>query len=243
MNTYCGKVLRTSSPRIQNYADSDGQTGTGGNFRHSHAATRHIHMTKVITQQHKLRDSRKVKSNRFNVQFRLQYGSLTRGHKPAGDGHNFLFFHMRPANQQPTITGVELSHRNVGRPWFTKTRVIRCQPSVLVHNARFDYECYTNHKGSNQTCASNINPLRIYSTLIFPIRTGYALQPRQSEDRYQHMWRCGRFPCVQVFKKHYFTYYTYFPGFVHTIHNATRFLLLPIHSWVPSFFASLCAIY
>jgi len=37
MHTLCGTVLRTSSPRIRNYADSDGGIGTGGNFQLSHA--------------------------------------------------------------------------------------------------------------------------------------------------------------------------------------------------------------
>jgi len=50
MNTLRGTMLRTSSPRIRNYADSDGQTGTGGNFRLSHAAPRHIPTAQVITQ-------------------------------------------------------------------------------------------------------------------------------------------------------------------------------------------------
>jgi len=42
VNTLRGTVLRTSSPRIRNYADTDGETGTGGNFRVSHAAPRQI---------------------------------------------------------------------------------------------------------------------------------------------------------------------------------------------------------
>jgi hypothetical protein len=90
------------------------------------------------------------------VQFRLQYGSPTRGHKPAGDGHNFLFFHLRAANQQPIIMGVELYHKIVVRPWFTETRVNGYLPFVLVHNARFHFKCYTNDKGNNTTCENNI---------------------------------------------------------------------------------------
>jgi len=43
-------VLRTSSPRIRNYTDSDGKTGTGGNFQPSHAAPNHICMAQVIIQ-------------------------------------------------------------------------------------------------------------------------------------------------------------------------------------------------
>jgi len=76
-----------------------------------------------------------VPSDWFNVQFRLRHGSTTHGHKQAGDARHFIFFHVRPANQQPTITGVELCHKNVGSPWFTVTRVIRYQPLELVHNA------------------------------------------------------------------------------------------------------------
>jgi len=40
--------------RIWNYADSDGETGTGGNFQLSHAAPWYILTAQVITQPHKL---------------------------------------------------------------------------------------------------------------------------------------------------------------------------------------------
>jgi hypothetical protein len=118
MNTQCGTVLRTGSPRILNYAVSDEENGTGGNFLLSHAMPWHIRMAQDITQQ-KLHDSRNVSSDQFNVQFRLQYG-----HKPGDDAHHFIFFHVRPANQQCTKTGVDLCHKNVGRPCFTETSVI-----------------------------------------------------------------------------------------------------------------------
>ena len=88
--------------------------------------------------------------------FRSWHGSPTCRNKPAGDAHHFIFFHMRPPNQQPTITGVNLRHKNAGRRWFSETRVIRYQPFVLAHNAPFHSECYTNDKGSNITCENNI---------------------------------------------------------------------------------------
>ena len=135
MNTLHGTVLRKSSPRILNYADRDGETGTGGNFLLSLAAPRHICTAQVITQQQKLHDSCNVPSDQFNVQFCLRHGSATHRHKSAGDAHRFLFFHVRHMNQQPTITGVDLSNKTVGCPWFTVTRVIRYQLFVLVHNA------------------------------------------------------------------------------------------------------------
>jgi len=135
MNTLHSTVLGTSSPGIRNYTDSDGEPGTGGNFRLSHATPRHIHTAQVVTQQQELHDSCNISSDRFNVQFRLWHGSPNRRHKPAGNAHHFLFFHVRPANQQPTITGVDLCHKNVGHPRFTQTRVIRYQPFVSVHNA------------------------------------------------------------------------------------------------------------
>jgi hypothetical protein len=87
-------VLRTSSPRIWNYAYSDGETGTGGNFLPSpHSVTWHIRTAQVVTQQ-KLRDSCYVPSDWFNVRFHLQHGSPTCGHKPVGDAHHFTFFHV-----------------------------------------------------------------------------------------------------------------------------------------------------
>jgi hypothetical protein len=82
-------------------------------------------------------------------------------HKPAGDAHHFLFFHVPPTNQQPTIKGVYLRHKNVGRPWFTETRVTRYQPFVSVRNARLHSECYTNVNGSNQKCEHIIPPNNI----------------------------------------------------------------------------------
>jgi hypothetical protein len=50
MNTLRGTVLRTISPRIWNYTDSDGETETGRNFRLPHATPQHIHVAHVITQ-------------------------------------------------------------------------------------------------------------------------------------------------------------------------------------------------
>jgi len=64
-------VLSASSSIIWNYADSDGDIGTGGNFRLSRATPRHIRMAQVITQQQKLHDSCNIPSDRFNMQFRL----------------------------------------------------------------------------------------------------------------------------------------------------------------------------
>jgi len=49
MHTLCGTVLRTSSRRIRNYADSDGETATGGNFLLSYGAPRNIRTVQVIT--------------------------------------------------------------------------------------------------------------------------------------------------------------------------------------------------
>jgi len=158
MNTLHGTVLRTSSPRIWDYANIHGETGIGGNFQLSHAMPCHICMVHIITQEQKLHDSCNVPSDQFNVQYRLRYGPPTRRHKSAGDAHHFIFFHVQPANQQPTITGVDLCHKNGGRPSFTETRVIRYQPFMLVQNALFHSECYTNDKGSNQTCENNIIP-------------------------------------------------------------------------------------
>jgi hypothetical protein len=148
-------VLRTSSPRIRNYADSDGETG---NFGLSHAAPWHICAAQVITQQQKLHDSCNVPSDWFNVQFHLRHRSPTCEHKPPSDTHHFIFFHVRPTNQQPTITGVDLCHKNVGCPWFTETCVIQNQPFVLVHNTQFHSECYTSDKSCNKTCENNIIP-------------------------------------------------------------------------------------
>ena len=54
MYTLCGIMLRTSSPRFRKYADGDGETGTGGNFRLSYALPRYIRTAQVITQPQKL---------------------------------------------------------------------------------------------------------------------------------------------------------------------------------------------
>jgi len=142
MHTLCGTVLRSRLPRIRNYADNDGETGTGGNFRLSHAVARHIHRAQVIAQPQKLHSQLvwlvtavMYQCGWFNVQFCLRHGSPTRGkihNNLAGDAL-FLFFHVQLANQ-PTITGVDLYHKRGGRPWLT---VIRYQPFVSVHKDRF----------------------------------------------------------------------------------------------------------
>jgi hypothetical protein len=183
MKTLRGTVLRISSPRIRNYADSDGKTGTGGNFRLSHALPWHIRTVQVITQQQKLYDSCNVPSDRFNVRFHLRHGSPARGHKPAGDAHHFIFFHLRPANLQPTITGVNLCHRNVGRPRFTETRVIRHQPFLLVHNAQLHSECYTMTKAATKHVKITSFPLPTYSTLTFTYVIKYDRRPHSDTDR------------------------------------------------------------
>jgi len=75
-------------PIIWNYADSYGETGTGGNFLLSTAAPRNIRTGQVTTQPQKqltisrARESCDVPSDRFNVQFRLQHGFPTRRHNP-----------------------------------------------------------------------------------------------------------------------------------------------------------------
>jgi len=107
MHTLCGRVLRTSSPRIRNYADNDEETGTGGTFPLAHPASLHIHTAQVITQEHKLYDSSKVPSDQFNVQFRLQLGSPTCGHKPAGGPSLYIF---------PRATHEPAAHNNECRP-------------------------------------------------------------------------------------------------------------------------------
>ena len=110
---------------------------------------------------------------------RLLHGSPTHGHNPAADDHHSLFFHVRSPNQQPTITGVYLCHKNVGRPWFTETRVITYQPFALVHNDRFHSECYTNDKGSNQTCENNIMPPTDIQHLNIHVRN--SIRPQTSQ--------------------------------------------------------------
>ena len=68
MNTLHGTVQRTSSPTIRNYADNDGKTGTGGNFRPSHTAPCHICTAQVIKQQQKLHDSCNITPS-TNIQY------------------------------------------------------------------------------------------------------------------------------------------------------------------------------
>jgi len=54
MHTLCGTVLRTNCYIIRNYADSNGETGTGRNFRLSHAVPRHSRTAQVITKPQKI---------------------------------------------------------------------------------------------------------------------------------------------------------------------------------------------
>ena len=110
---------------------------------------------------------------------RLQHGSPTHRHNLAGDDHHSLFFHVRPTNQQATITGVDLCHKNGGHPWFTETRVIRYQLFVLLYNDRFNSECYTNDKGTKQTCENNIMPPTDIQHLNIHVRNSIRSQTSQ----------------------------------------------------------------
>jgi hypothetical protein len=121
MRTLHATFLRTNSTRIQNYAYSDGDTRTGRNFQLSHAAPQHNCMAQIITQPQKLQSQ--LLGLITAVMYRVTgltcsfiYGM---GVQPAGiihnnlpsDTHPSLFFHVRPTNQ-PTITGVDLYHKN-----------------------------------------------------------------------------------------------------------------------------------
>jgi hypothetical protein len=126
MHTVCGTVLRTSSTRIRNYADSGGETGTGRNFStFTCSATAHSYGVRYNTATETTLtisgapDSCNVPVDRFNVQF-----SLGMGLQPAaiihnnlvGDEHH-LFYHVGLPNQ-PT-TDVDLCNKKVERPRFT----------------------------------------------------------------------------------------------------------------------------
>jgi hypothetical protein len=116
MHTVHGTVRTTSSPR--NHADSDGQIVTGGNFRHSHAATRDIRSAHIITKLHKLHSQLVgiVTALMYQVACFMCSFVCGMGLQPDGfiqnslasDAHQ-LFFHLRPANQ-PTITVLDLCH-------------------------------------------------------------------------------------------------------------------------------------
>ena len=136
----------------------------------------HICTAQFITQPQKLHDSCMYQVTGVTCSF--VHGM---GLQPAGINqlvtHIILFFRVRPANQQPTITGVHLCHKNGGHPhlchkngghpWFTETRVIRYQLFVLVHNTRFHSECHTNDKCSNQTRENIIPPMNIQYHKIY----------------------------------------------------------------------------
>jgi hypothetical protein len=157
--THYVPLLRPSSPRISNYAYSDGQTGTGGNFRLSRTMVRHICMAQSYNTT--TETTWQLLCTKWLVYVAVSFtaqGSPTCGHKPAGDTHHFMFYYVWPANQQPTITGVDLCHKNFGRPWFTETHVIRYQPFALDHYVRFHFESYTSDKHSNKTCEINTIP-------------------------------------------------------------------------------------
>jgi hypothetical protein len=141
MYTLCSTVLRKISNRIRNYADSNGETGTVGNFRRSHAAPRHIRTAHVITQPQKIHSQfvglvTAVMCQVTGLTCSFVYGM---GLQPVGVIHNnldgdadyLLFFHVRPANL-PTITGMVLAIKKVGRPWLIESCVIRYQPLVRI---------------------------------------------------------------------------------------------------------------
>jgi hypothetical protein len=146
MHTVCGTVLGTSSTTIRNYADSDAQTETGGNFQRSHATLQLNCMTQVIIQPQTLHSQsvRLVTAVMYRLTVLTHSFVYGMGVQPAGIIHNnlagnthpLLFFHVRPANQ-PTVSGVDVCHKKLGRPSFTETRVVRHQSYVSVHTAPF----------------------------------------------------------------------------------------------------------
>ena len=107
MHTVCGTVLTASYPRIQNYADSDGETGTAGNSPLSQATPQHIRTAQVITQPQILHSQllgvmRAVKYQVIGLTCCFIYAM---GLQPAGIIHtnlagdtHLLFFHIRPPN-------------------------------------------------------------------------------------------------------------------------------------------------
>ena len=125
-------------------------------------------------------------------------------HKPAGDAHQFLFFQVGPANQQPITTGVDLCHKNAGRPWFTEAHVIRYQPFVSVHNGRFHSECYTNIKSCNQTRENNIIPHTNIKYLKIHVRNWRRSQTSQW-DRMKWTWDDKLQPTAVRTLRHHFT--------------------------------------
>jgi len=137
MHTLCGTVLRTSYFIIRNYADSEAETGTGVNFRLSHAAPLHIDTAHVISHPQKLHSQlvglvTAVIYELASLTCSFVYGmslqtAVVIHNNLAGHAHHLLFLNVRPANQ-PTISGVYLYHKKVGRPWFTETHVNQYQP-------------------------------------------------------------------------------------------------------------------
>jgi hypothetical protein len=103
MHTVWGTVLRTSSTRILNYADSDGETGTGGNFPLSQAAQQHILTAQVITQSQKLHSQ----SVRFVTAVMYRVAGLTcsfvygMGLQPAGIIHVNVVDNFPRATREP----------------------------------------------------------------------------------------------------------------------------------------------
>jgi len=128
-------------------------------------------------------------------------------HKTAGDVHHFIFFHVWPhINQQPTIRGVYIFHKNVRHPWFTKTRVIRYQPFVSVHNDPFHSECYTNDKSSNKTCENNIIPPTNIQYLKIHVRNWKRSQTSQRyTNRMKWTWGDKLQPAAVRTEQHHFT--------------------------------------
>jgi hypothetical protein len=130
-----------------------------------------------------------VMYHRFNVPFRLRYGSPTCEHKPPSDTHHFIFFHVRPANQQPTITVWTFAIKTLDALGSLK-HVIQYQLSVLLHNARFHSQCYTSDKSSNKTCENNIIPPTNIQYLKIHVRNWIRSQTSQ-RYRNRMVWTWG----------------------------------------------------
>ena len=107
-----------------------------------------------------------------------------------------LWVFIWTCESSPTATHSAVSERSV--PLFYSVA-----PFALVHTDRFHSECYTNDKGSNQTCENNIMPPTDIQHLNIHVRNW--IRPQTSQPYTNRMkWtatNCSTYSTTSLYKQ------------------------------------------
>ena len=114
------------------------------------------------------------------MQFRLRHRSPIRGHNAAGDT---LFFHVQPANQQPTITDVDVCHKTVDTLGSLKHVSFDINHLDQLITPDYILNATQMTKAATKHVKTTSFPLPIYSTLKFTYVIKYDRRPHSDTEQ------------------------------------------------------------